>query len=487
MSSRHRLVVVSNRLPITVGRHNGMPTIQQSGGGLVSALLPILKRTGGCWVGWTGSDYDDVLNRIVKSGHENYSFEPVFLTPNEKSAYYDGFSNEIMWPLCHGLPSRCRFSSAYWVGYRDANNKFADAVVCVAQGHDFIWVHDYHLLMLAAALRSRGLEQRLGYFHHIPFPPPDVFAALPWRDHILNGLIQFDSIGFQTENDQYNFVACLKRCVPSVRISHIAKGVLVRSGGHYAKVGTYPISVDYATWVDDSSQASVHTNCEAVRTSLNGTRILVGVDRLDYTKGILERLTSFQTLLAGNPDLRGRVTLLQFVVPSRENIPEYTDLKLRIEMLVSKINGEYGIPGWVPVQYFYRSVPRNELLAYYRAADIALVTPLRDGMNLVAKEFCASRTDSQGVLILSEFAGAAEELKCGALLVNPHDTNLVASVIRDALEMSKQEQRARMDAMRSQIRSHNVFDWAHSFKIYDADWMNSPIDPPSELLQLACS
>jgi trehalose 6-phosphate synthase len=264
-------------------------------------------------------------------------------------------------------------------------------------------------------------------------------------------------------------------------------GVLVSTETLCAKVGTYPISVDYEGLAGDSSQASVCTMTETIKARINGARILFGVDRLDYTKGIPERLTSFQTLLAGNPDLCGRVTLLQFVVPSREHIPEYTDLKLRIETLVSRINGEYGMPGWVPVQYFYRSMTRNELLAYYRAADVALVTPLKDGMNLIAKEFCASRGDLRGVLVLSEFAGAAKELRCGALLVNPHDTDLVAAVIRKALELNDQEQRTRMDAMRSHIRMHNVFDWGQSCNMYDTLLFNSGIDSRRETVPAASS
>jgi alpha,alpha-trehalose-phosphate synthase [UDP-forming] len=485
MKTHPRLIVVSNRLPITVESSNGALQVHQSDGGLVNALVPILERTGGCWIGWTGGDDGENRNPIFTSAGETYAVEPVFLTAAEKSAYYDGFSNEIVWPLFHGLPSRCRFSSAYWNGYCIANGRFADVVQRVAQCNDFVWVHDYHLMILAGALRNRGLEQRLGYFHHIPFPSPDIFETLPWRENVLNGLLQFNSIGFQTENDRNNFLACLKRYLPNVRISDIGNGVLARNQAACTKIGVYPISVDYETLAAESSQPSISALAKTIRSRLGDTRILLGVDRLDYTKGIPERLASFQTVLSRNPELCGKVALLQFVVPSREDIPEYTNLKLRIETLASKINGQYGVPGWTPVQYFHRSVPRNELIALYRLADAALVTPLKDGMNLVAKEFCAARIDSKGVLVLSEFAGAAEELKCGALLVNPHDTDVVAAVIRNALQMREREQRVRMDAMRSHIRTHNVFAWARSFDIDDIPAANPVRTDTRGILQFA--
>src|SRR5262249_53908120 len=256
------------------------------------------------------------------------------------------------------------------------------------------------------ALHAHGLSQRLAYFHHIPFPPPDVFDALPWRQCILEGLLHFSLIGFQTANDQTNFLDCVERRLPDARISQIGKAAIIRTETQCAKVGAYPISVDYEDVAADAAAVSVDDSVEMIRSKLINTRIVLGIDRLDYTKGIPERLIAFQTLLEHDPELRGNVTMLQFVVPSREEILEYRELRLQIEELVSKINGRYGTPGWVPIQYFCRPISRVELVILYRAADIALVTPLRDGMNLVAKEFCAARVDSQGVLILSEFAGA---------------------------------------------------------------------------------
>lgn len=465
MSGSGRLILVSNRLPVRMECIDGENRLHQSSGGLVPALVPILRENGGCWVGWTGTDHDEIVSNLVRSSARDYLLEPVFLTTREEVGYYRGFSNEILWPLFHGVPSRCRFNSAYWKMYRQVNEKFADTVTRVSQQNDFIWVHDYHLMLQARALRGRGLEQHLAYFHHVPFPCPDVFAVLPWRDEILQALMHFNTIGFQTLRDRDNFIACLRSCLPDVQVRpDIPEAVTVRVENQCVTAGVYPISIDYEDFASGADPA-VDAMIQAIKDKLGDVRLVLGVDRLDYTKGIPERLAAFQDFLERYPEQRGRVTMLQIVVPSREEIPEYLKLKVRIENAVSRINGQYGVPGWTPVQYFYRSVSRPELIAFYRAAEVALVTPLKDGMNLIAKEFCASRTDSLGVLILSEFAGAAEELRCGALVVNPHHTELTATLIQRALRMSEAEQRMRMNAMRSQVRLHDVFSWARLFNV----------------------
>lgn len=488
--SRERLIVVSNRLPITVKESQTGFRIQPSGGGLVSALAPILNESGGCWVGWTGTDYHESLAESVKNWPtaQNCSFEPVFLTSAEKERFYHGCSNEIIWPLFHSLPSRCQFGSAYWNSYCKVNDKFAEAVERVSQPDDFIWVHDYHLMMVAQALRSRGVRNPLAYFHHIPFPPLDIFETLPWRIEVLRALMRFNVIGFQTDRDRGNFVSCLRHFLPKVTVSRATERFFVRVSDECAAVGTYPISIDYEEFATEALGSSVGAAADAIRKGLLGTQILLGVDRLDYTKGIPERLTAFETLLEHNPELRGRVTLIQLVIPSREEITEYKQLKLRIETLVSKINGEFGNPAWVPIHYFYRCIARDELMAFYRVADVALVTPLKDGMNLVAKEFCASRVDNRGVLVLSEFAGAAQELHYGALLVNPHDTEGLAAAMHIGLSMEESEQRLRMEIMRSHIRSHDVFYWNRSFRTDSllSEWNAEPI-PPTHRSAVAAS
>jgi len=483
MTGHGRLVVVSNRLPIRIETTETGKRVYPSCGGLVSALVPILRESGGCWVGWTGTDYDETLPELFRGQcqDQQFSFEPVFLTAAERSHYYRGFSNEIIWPLFHDLPSRCQFNPAHWNVYDKVNGKFADAVERVAEIDDVIWVHDYHLMLLAGVLRARGLRHRLAYFHHIPFPSPDIFEMLPWRVEVLRALMNFNILGFQSQRDQRNFVACLRRCLPAVRISQRGEAFLARTENLSATIGTYPIGIDYEGFAAEASDSAVVSAADMIQRKL-GTRMILGIDRLDYTKGIPERLIAFQTLLEINPGLRGQITMAQIVVPSREDIPEYEQLRLRIETLISKINGEYGNPGWVPIHYFYRSLSKSELIAFYRAADIALVTPLKDGMNLVAKEFCACRVDNTGVLVLSEFAGAADKLKCGALLVNPHDTDKVAAVLETALRMREFEQYTRMHNMRSQVRRHDVFRWSRSFDFGSSYGGTSlPTDSPQPL------
>jgi alpha,alpha-trehalose-phosphate synthase [UDP-forming] len=463
MSAERRLIVVSNRLPLTATEDS--VRFQPSSGGLISALVPILDDSWGCWIGWAGTHDEPKLTEVLKERFpgQRCSFAPVFLTAAESASFYRGFSNEIIWPLFHGFSSRCQFETGYWEGYCNANEKFADVVEKISQQGDFIWVHDYHLMMVAQGLRKRGLRNQIAYFHHISFPPPDIFETLPWRDKVLRALLCFDRIGFQTVRDRHNFIACLRRSMSHVRVGHAGETLQVRAGGQSVSVGTCPVSIDYTEFAREAAGASASAGFKAIQYQFPGMRIILGVDRLDYTKGIPERLIAFEKLLVSRPELQGEISLVQIVVPSREEIPEYNQLRLRIQTLVGRINGQYSKPGWIPIHYFYRSVSRNELIAFYRAADVALVTPLKDGMNLVAKEFCASRIDNHGVLILSEFAGAAEELRCGALLVNPYDSETMASVLDIALQMDEGEQFTRMRSMRSRIQAHDVFRWYRSF------------------------
>lgn len=463
-----RLIVVSNRLPFSAEKQNGNVALRPSDGGLVTALIPVLRECGGCWIGWTGSDSDVHIGEALKQcAGPNYSFETVSLSAAEKTCFYQGCCNQIIWPLFHGWPSGCDFDPAYWNAYCTVNKKFADAIEHVWRSGDFVWVHDYHLMLLADCLRARGLRYHMGYFHHIPFPHSDILEKLPWRNELLRSMLQFNTIGFQTIRDRRNFVACVRQFLPNVRVRAVGGKLLVCSENQSVMVGTYPISIDYEEFASASADPVAVAAAGQIREDLNGRRLILGIDRLDYTKGILERLKSFETLIATNLGLRGAVSMIQIVVPSREEIDEYQQLKLAIERRVSQINGKYATPGWVPIHYLYRHLSRSELIAFYRAGDVALVTPLRDGMNLVAKEFCACRVDEKGVLILSEFAGAAVELRCGALIVNSYDTDGVAEALHRALRMDEREQRARMHAMRNCIRSHDVFHWARSFCVQE--------------------
>lgn len=466
--AQNRLVVVSNRLPFSFRRDaDGRWRAESGGGGLVTALLPVLRNRGGVWIGWPGATGDPVAlaGALKESGADaGYSFGAVDLTEAEMEKFYLGFSNEIIWPLFHDLQSLCNFDPEYWRVYCEVNRKFADVIRRHAREGDFIWIHDYHLMSAASELRQRGVANRLGFFLHIPFPSPDLYMKLPWRESLLRSLLQFDLIGFQTARDRRNFVQCARALVRDIEIEGRAPVLAAKVAGREVRIGSFPISIDYEAFARQASAPEVADKAAELHRLLPNRRLILGIDRLDYTKGIPLRLKAFQHLLATHPELREKVSFIQVVVPSREDIPEYHRLRTEIEQLVGQINGSFARPGgWVPVWYEYRSLSRLELLAYYRAADIALITPLKDGMNLVAKEYCTCSIEEDCVLVLSEFAGAAEQLARGALLVNPYDIEGVADAIRRAYDMAPAERRARMHRLRASIREHDVFRWVDSF------------------------
>ncbi len=449
---RSRLVVVSNRLPVALRRAGGRWKAEAGSGGLVTALLPVLRDRGGTWIGWPGApgtagEFSAALNAAGRAA--GYRLAAIALDAREIADFYQGFSNEVIWPLFHDLPSLCNFKERYWETYCTVNRKYARAVAARAAPGDFIWVHDYHLMNLAAELRALGARQRIGFFLHIPFPSPDVFLKLPWRAQVLDALLEFDLVGLQTARDRRNFLAvaqALGRTAPATRVGH------------------FPISIDYNAFMRAAAAPEVQARAQELHRLLPRRKLVLGIDRLDYTKGITLRLAAFQDLLERHPGMRGKVSLIQVVVPSREDIPQYHRMKSEIEQLVGRINGAFARPGgWVPVWYEYRSLSRQELLAYYRAADIALITPLKDGMNLVAKEYCACSIEEDCVLILSEFAGAAEQLGRGALLVNPYDIRGVAEAIRAAHAMPERERVARMRSLRRAVRRDDVYRWVDAF------------------------
>jgi trehalose 6-phosphate synthase/phosphatase len=460
-----KLVLVSNRIPITFitegGKLKGLP----SGGGLVSALEPLLKDHGGIWVGSGGTEDTPQIREILEqaSGDSPYKYAPLFLTEEEQSNFYEGFSNEIVWPLFHDLQSRCNFDPRYWEFYERVNRKFADAVEKASEPGDLIWIHDYQLMQVGKTLRCRRPGGRLAFFLHIPFPSPDIFAKLPWRQQILEDLLAHDLIGVQTGRDQRNLIACIRAFVPSVKISGRGESRVVVGQGGRTHIEAFPISIDFRSFAEQSTSPPVLERTAQIKAKTHDIQITVGVDRLDYTKGIPERLKAFGYFLRNYPEFHRKVELIQIVVPSREGIPRYDQLKREVERLVTHVNGEFSEPGWVPINYIYRSVPRDELIAVYRAADVALITSLKDGMNLVAKEYCAVKTEVNGVLVLSEFAGAAPELRVGAILVNPNDELGVAKALKQALEMKPEERRRRMLRLRHQIRQADILTWRDRF------------------------
>jgi trehalose 6-phosphate synthase/phosphatase len=466
-----RLVVVSNRLSIVLKKEENQEwQLKAASGGLVTALGPVLRDRGGLWIGWLGvsaqEPLDDAsLQELLRKGamETGYTLIPVDLTEDEIRRYYYGFSNEILWPLFHDLSSRCNFDPAYWEVYRQVNRKFAETIAQNTSEEDFIWVHDYQLIKVAHELKKMETTRHTGFFLHVPFPPLDVFIKLPWRFQILEALLDYDLVGFQTVRDRRNFLDCVRTLIREAKVAGHGQVCELQVRRQRILVGVFPISIDFKEFAGLAATSHVADQASAIHANLREGQLILGVDRLDYTKGIPRRLISFANALERFPEIRGKVTLIQVVVPSRRDINHYEDFKQKIERLVGEINGQYSQLGWTPIHYIFRSLNRADLVAYYRACDIALVTPLKDGMNLVAKEYCASSVDNNGVLILSEFAGAAAQLHRGAILVNPYDIEGVADAIHRAFIMDSDERQARMRRLRRSIKQHDIFRWVNSF------------------------
>ena len=458
----HRLLVVSNRLPIILERKNDEWTLKPGSGGLVSALAPVLANRGGVWIGWPGlplergGDWEKVLAEGQRE--RGYDLVPVLLSEDEVKGFYEGFSNGILWPLFHDLLSRCHFEPSFWYAYLKVNQKFAEAVIEQSGGGDFIWVHDYQLIHVAHFIRERE-ERDLGFFLHIPFPPLDIFLKLPWRAQVLNALLDYDLLGFQTPRDSRNFLTCIQNLLPEAEIDEEGPIASVRMGPRTIRVGAFPIGIDYVHFEDGARSAEVQTRLRDLRGKIGQFELIVGVDRLDYTKGLIERLEAYRDALRRFPELREKVILFQVVVPSREGVPEYQALKGTLDQLVGEINGEFSMAGWVPVHYHYKSLSSRDLLALYRMARVCFVTSIKDGMNLVAKEYCACQVEGCGVLVLSEFAGAVAQLQEGALAVNPHDIEGMANALHQAMTMDEEERRRRMLCMQQILRDQDIFWW----------------------------
>jgi trehalose 6-phosphate synthase len=464
----NRLIVVSNRLPFALdSAGEDLWTVTPAVGGLVSAVEPVLRERGGTWIGWPGTTGDIPHEPFAKATRDaGYNVVPVALSETERDEFYYGYSNEVIWPLFHDLQNFCNFEPAYWQAYRQVNERYADAIIRNARPDDFIWVHDYHLMYVGQALRERSAPQQLSaltFFLHIPFPPYDIFSKLPQPRRLLRALLQFDLLGFQTRRDVRNLLQCVRRVMPDTKVASRSETHVIRFEKRKIHVGHFPIGIDFGSFETGAKSDAVAKRSRELRASFPDCQLILGSDRLDYSKGIPERLRAFRNALERYPELRGRVVLIQIVVPSRVEIPRYHEFKGRIDRLVGDINGRFSTSTWIPVQYHFRGLDREDLLAHYRACDIAFITPLKDGMNLVAKEYCACHADADGALILSQFAGAAEQLKPDALLVNPYDVERMADTILTAFRMSEADRSVRMKRMRRIIRKENVFWWVDSF------------------------
>jgi alpha,alpha-trehalose-phosphate synthase [UDP-forming] len=473
-TGEYDFVVVANRLPVDrVVGPDGAVAWRTSPGGLVTAMEPVMRDADGAWVGWTG-DTDPTAGQPAEDGgghgagtpepfdEGGVHLVPVPLSGADVEEYYEGFSNGTLWPLYHDVIAPPEYHREWWDRYVTVNERFAEASAAQAAPGATVWVHDYQLQLVPAMLRERRPDLRIGFFNHIPFPPYEIFAQLPWRGQVLDGLLGADLIGFQRMSDANNFLrACRRaRSLPSRRQElELPTG----RGTRTVRATAFPISIDSGSVDARARTDAVAGRVAEVRFELGAPRrVLLGVDRLDYTKGITHRLKAYGELLAdGSVDPEDTV-LVQVATPSRERVASYRALRDEIELTVGRINGDYGTIGHPAVQYLHHSQPREEMSALYRAADVMLVTALRDGMNLVAKEYVASRYDDTGVLVLSEFTGAADELT-QALLVNPHDINALKDSIMRALAMAPKEQARRMRALRRRVLEHDVTRWASEF------------------------
>ena len=445
----NQLIVVANRLPVRMDESSG--EWETSPGGLVSALAPVLRERHGTWIGWPGTSDMDIDPFTV----EDIAQVPIELSADEIADYYEGFCNGTIWPLYHDAIRPVEMHRHWWRPYQEVNRRFAESVAEIAREGASVWIQDYQLQLVPEMLHLARPDLRIGFFLHIPFPPVEIFGRLPWRQEIVRGLLGADVVGFHTRQSMNNFARAARTYG---RASGPAEALSFAE--HTTRAEVLPISIDFADFDSVASMPETAAAARALRTELgNPAHILLGVDRLDYTKGIDLRLRAYESLLAARPDLVGRIVLVQVAVPSREGVDEYVTIRRRVEENVGRINGAFGRGDWTPVRYYYRGLDRDDLIAHYVAADVLLVTPLRDGMNLVAKEYVACRTEDTGVLVLSEFAGAAEQLD-QAVIVNPYDLDGLARAFGEAVDMERQEQRRRMRLLRTHVRRWDVHAWA---------------------------
>lgn len=454
-----RLVIISNRLPVTINRKDGELYYHPSAGGLatgLNSLDPSLERI---WIGWPGEEVTDPQEQeVIRKDLIEDGLVPVFLTQEEISLYYEGFSNKTIWPHFHYFTQFTTYNDDYWEAYQQANKKFAEVTNPLIRPDDLVWVHDYQLLLLPAMIRKAYPEVSIGFFLHIPFPSYEVFRVLPWRKEILDGVLGADQIGFHTFNYMRHFLSA------AYRISGFEHNFgKLTVGNRLINVDVFPMGIDYDKYAFPDIDPDADNGSFSIKELAKGKKLIISIDRLDYTKGIPNRLLTFEKFLKKYPDYHREVSLMLVVVPSRSNVDQYQDLKEQVDQLVGNINGQYGTFDWTPIQYFYRSLSFSELITLYQEGDIALITPLRDGMNLVAKEYVASKEKTKdGVLILSEMAGASNELM-DALIVNPQDANSIVEAIHEALTMSEEERRWRLENMQEKLKKYNVRHWAATF------------------------
>ena len=454
-----KTIIVSNRLPVKISENDGEYQLSSSEGGLATGLGSIYKQNDNVWIGWPGLEIsdDEHKNKISKQLKE-LSLLPVFLSQEEINQYYEGFSNEVLWPVFHYYASTyANYKSSNWDYYQQVNLKFKDAVLKVAKPGDTIWIHDYQLLLLPELIRNEMPEVSIGFFLHIPFPSYEMFRLIPWRAELLKGVLGADLIGFHTFDDVRHFLNATSRILPVNTSANI-----ITDGDRSVVVESFPMGIDEKKYASLPTTKEVKKDIELIKDSFKDIKLILSIDRLDYSKGILQRLQAIEYILENHPECREKIALYMIVVPSRDTVPQYAHLRDEIDKKVGTINSVYRTMDWTPIHYYYRSFPIEMLSALYYSADVCLVTPMRDGMNLVSKEYVASRIDDDGVLILSEMAGASKEL-IDALIVNPNNTVEVAETILRAINMPLDEQKRRMQQMRQMVTKFNITHWVKIF------------------------
>ena len=477
-----RLFIVSNRLPVVIEQDGENLHIHPGAGGLITALTPIMKKSRGLWAGWPGpvekEAVGDLLNEVGRK--QSFDLAPVFLTQEDIEKYYHGFSNKAIWPLFHDLLGHCKFNLEDWNTYVDVNHRFAETISQFIRPKDFLWIHDYQLMLVGHHLKKLGIKRPLAFFLHIPFPSLDLFRRLPWKREVIRALMEYDLLGFQTLRDRRNFTQCVKAFIPEVWVTIKRRLSFLQYGERTVKAAHFPISIDFKEFDQGARTEEAAQAAWYLHENLPGRQLLLGLDRLDYTKGIPERFLAFERALEKYPDLQEKISLVQVLVPSRTQLAGYQKLKETLDGLVGRINAKFSKHGWIPIHYVFQSLDRAQLLGHYKACEIAFITPLRDGMNLVAKEYCAASIDNNGVLILSEFAGAADQLSKGALIANPYDIEGMADTIHRAYHMDTDERRRRMRLLRAEIRRNDVYRWVGWFLTAFGEQDFPPSTLPSE-------
>lgn len=455
-----KLIIVSNRLPVNIERRKGGFSFQQSVGGLATGISSFYKTYESIWIGWPGIDSDKIEKNkdgIRKRLASDFNCHPVFLPRKDFDNYYSGFCNNTIWPLFHYFPQHTLYKENFWKSYKHINELFCEEVLTIAKDGDIIWIHDYQLMLLPKLLREKLPDATIGFFLHIPFPSFELFRILPWRNKILEGLIGSDLIGFHTYDYALNFLKSSQRL-----LGYEPDMGQIHSQDRIVKVDTFPMGIEFKRYYQSREDPKVQKEIEKLKKDVGNYQVILSIDRLDYTKGIIERLEGFNTFLEKNPEYKEKVVCILVAVPSRSQVTQYKMLKSQVDELIGKINGKHGTVGWTPIHYLYKFLPFATLTALYNIADISLVTPLRDGMNLIAKEYIATKTDGNGVLILSEMTGAAKELG-EALIVNPNNNEEMADAIKKALEMPGLERVEKIRIMQKRIKRYNVVKWAEDF------------------------